>query len=197
MLKPIVKFSATLAALVAAQVSFAQINMGLKTTTQAAAKVQTGVVNKAVQKTISVTKASAVNTTQKAADVKTTAVQAVKEGAQGTTSHAANGHIKSRVSVGANVQLHENGTSGENKSEVGSASNISVKGSADAEAGADGNNLAGKAQSINEKTKQDVDGTKTKAKEKVDGAKIKVKETQAVDAEGKVKTETKITTVTQ
>ena len=166
----IFKIAGTAALILAAQFSFAQVDLGAKTSTNAAVKVNTGVVNK----TAAATRSAVSTTAQKTHEVKAKTANTVRESARVNGSINANANANANAQRNANVNSVLNGT-------VISETTID----------ADGRPAMDKTKEVKEKTKKNADKAKTKIKDKADDTKVKVKETKP-SVDGSVQGEVKV-----
>jgi vesicle coat complex subunit len=169
----IFKIAGTAVLVLAAQFSFAQVNLGAKSSTNAAVKVNTGVVNK----TAAATRSTVTTTAHKAHEVKAKTANTVRESAR------VNGSINANANANANAQRNANENSVLNGTVI---SETTID--------ADGKPVMDKTKEAKEKTKKNAEKTKTKIKDKSDDTKTKVKETKpSVDGsvEGEVKVKAK------
>ena len=164
----IFKIGGTAALILAAQFSFAQVDLGAKT--NAAVKVNTGIVNK----TAAATRGAVSTTAQKAHEVKVKTANTVRESAR------VNGSINANANANANAQRNANENSVLNGT-VTSETTID----------ADGRPVMNKAKETKEKTKENADKAKTKIKDKSEDTKTKVKETKP-SVDGSVQGEVKV-----
>jgi hypothetical protein len=166
----IFRVAGTAALILVAQLSFAQVNLGSKSSTNVGAKVNPSIANK----TAAATKSAASSTAQKAKEVKAQTSSTVRESAR------VNG------SVNANANANANAKENANENSV-----LSAGASTQTSAEVDATGAVNKGKEVKEKTKGNADKAKTKIKDKADDTKVKVKEARP-SVDGSIKAESKV-----